>query len=275
MIRADAEIANCAAEPSFSMSGVRASGGPGSVGSTAVLSSQARLCATLELSTYHPGELWDQPVHLVGDVELERDRGVDDSDDLAVAVGSELRAPPAQSVVGSCIIEGMAVIEVVLGDITREQTDAVVTAANESLMGGGGVDGAIHRAAGPRLAEAGAAIGPCAPGDAMATPAFDLEPPVKHVIHTVGPVWEGGDYDEAEVLASCYRRCLEVADDLVARSIAFPAIATGVYGFPPEEAARIAVATVASTPTSGQHIRLVAFDEATYELLTAELARRS
>jgi len=142
-------------------------------------------------------------------------------------------------------------------------------------MGGGGVDGAIHRAAGPRLAEAGAAIGPCDPGDAMAPPAFDLDPPVKHVIHTVGPVWEGGDYGEAQVLASCYRRCLEIADSLAARSIAFPAIATGVYDFPPEQAARIAITTIASTPTNLQHIRLIAFDEETHDLLTNELAQRS
>jgi O-acetyl-ADP-ribose deacetylase (regulator of RNase III) len=173
------------------------------------------------------------------------------------------------------MIEGMAVIEVVLGDITREQTDAVVTAANESLMGGGGVDGAIHRAAGPRLAEAGAAIGPCAPGQAMATPAFDLGPPVRHVIHTVGPVWEDGAHGEAEVLASCYRHCLRLADELGVRSIAFPAIATGVYGFPAGEAARIAVSTIASTSTTVRQVRLVAFDETTRDLLAAELARDS
>jgi O-acetyl-ADP-ribose deacetylase len=167
----------------------------------------------------------------------------------------------------------MAVIEVVLGDITREQTDAVVTAANESLTGGGGVDGAIHRVAGPRLAEAGAAIGPCAPGDAMATPAFDLGPPVRHVIHTVGPIWEGGTHGEAGVLASCYRRCLRLADELGVRSIAFPAIATGVYGFPAGEAARIALSTIAATPTTVREVRLVAFDETTRELLAAELAR--
>ncbi|WP_309109704.1 macro domain-containing protein [Saccharothrix sp.] len=89
-----------------------------------------------------------------------------------------------------------------------------MTAANESLMGGGGVDGAIHRAAGPRLAQAGAEVGPCEPGDAIATPAFDLTPPVRYVIHTVGPVWEGGGFGEEAVLTSCYRRCLEVADGL-------------------------------------------------------------
>ncbi|MFI0351151.1 macro domain-containing protein [Actinomadura sp. 9N407] len=167
----------------------------------------------------------------------------------------------------------MATIEVVLGDITSERTDAIVTAANESLMGGGGVDGAIHRAAGPRLAAAGAAIAPCDPGDAKATPAFDLDPPVRHVIHTVGPVWEGGDRGEVELLASCYRRCLEVADEIGARSVALPAIATGVYGFPAEEAARIAVATIASTPTSVQRIRLIAFDRTAHDLLAAEVAR--
>ncbi|MFY1700266.1 macro domain-containing protein [Micromonospora sp. WMMA1923] len=165
----------------------------------------------------------------------------------------------------------MAVIEVVVGDITRENVDAVVTAANESLLGGGGVDGAVHRAAGPRLARAGAAIAPCAAGDAVATPAFDLDPPVRHVIHTVGPVWAGGGQGEADVLASCYRRVLQVADGIGARTVAVPAIATGVYGFPPEQAARIAVATVRSTPTAVEVVRLVAFDEETRGWLRAAL----
>jgi O-acetyl-ADP-ribose deacetylase (regulator of RNase III) len=165
----------------------------------------------------------------------------------------------------------MSEIEVVLGDITDENVDAIVTAANESLMGGGGVDGAIHRAAGPRLAEAGAAIGPCPPGEATATPAFDLDPPVRHVIHAVGPIWRGGGYGEADLLASCYRRCLEVADELGAQSVAVPAIATGIYGFPPQQAARIAVATIRSTPTSIALVRLVAFDEPTREFLAAAL----
>ncbi len=165
----------------------------------------------------------------------------------------------------------MAAIQVVLGDITVQDVDAIVTAANESLLGGGGVDGAIHRAAGPRLAVAGAAIGPCEPGEAMATPAFDLDPPVRHIIHTVGPVWEGGSHGEHGILASCYRRSLQVADELGARSIAFPAIATGVYGFPPEQAARIAVETIRSTPTAVEHIRLIAFDQPTRDLLEAAL----
>jgi O-acetyl-ADP-ribose deacetylase (regulator of RNase III) len=168
---------------------------------------------------------------------------------------------------GWCNVLCVAVIEVVVGDITVETVDAIVTAANESLLGGGGVDGAIHRAAGPHLARAGAQIGPCAAGDAMATPAFDLDPPVRHVIHTVGPVWEDGQYNEAEVLASCYRRSLEIANELGVRSIAFPAIATGVFGFPPDQAARIAVHTIRSTPTRVERIRLVAFDEATRRYL--------
>jgi len=165
----------------------------------------------------------------------------------------------------------MATIEVVLGDITTQDVDAIVTAANQSLRGGGGVDGAVHRAAGPRLAAAGAAIGPCQPGDAMATPAFDLDPPVRHVIHTVGPVWQGGRYGEAEILASCYRRSLEVADGLRARSVAFPAIATGVYGFPPAQAAQVAVETIRSTPTGVEVVRLIAFDEPTRDLLAQAL----
>jgi O-acetyl-ADP-ribose deacetylase len=163
-------------------------------------------------------------------------------------------------------------IEVVLGDITMESVAAIVTAANESLMGGGGVDGAIHRAAGPRLASAGAAIGPCLPGDAMATPAFDLDPPIRHVIHTVGPVWAGGHQGEPEILASCYRRSLAVADELGATSVAFPAIATGIYGFPADQAAKIAVRTIRTTPTRVTHSRLVAFDQNTHDLLTAALA---
>lgn len=165
----------------------------------------------------------------------------------------------------------MTVIEVVQGDITRQDTDAIVNAANESLRGGGGVDGAIHWAAGPRLAEAGAAIAPCARGDAKATPAFDLPAPIRHVIHTVGPVWKGGDRGEPDILASCYRRCLEVADELGARSVAFPAISTGIFGFPPDRAARIAVDTLRSTRTSVERVRLMAFDPKTRALLTATL----
>jgi O-acetyl-ADP-ribose deacetylase (regulator of RNase III) len=165
-------------------------------------------------------------------------------------------------------------IEVVLGDITEQDADAIVTAANESLLGGGGVDGAIHRAAGPRLAQAGGAAGPCDPGDAMATPAFDLDPPVRHVIHTVGPVWSGGGHGEDAVLASCYRRSLQVADSLGARTVAFPAVATGIYGFPAGRAARIAVETIRSTPTAVRHVRLMAFDERSLGILRAAVRAR-
>ena len=169
----------------------------------------------------------------------------------------------------------MTAIEIVVGDITAQQVDAVVTAANESLLGGGGVDGAIHRAAGPQLAQAGAALAPCDPGTAVVTPAFELDPPVHHVIHTVGPVWEGGGHGEAETLASCYRTSLRRADQIGATSVAFPAIATGVYGYPPEQAARIAVETVRSTRTEVDRIVLVAYDEEARKLLTTALRARS
>ncbi|WP_394615067.1 macro domain-containing protein [Lentzea sp. JNUCC 0626] len=164
----------------------------------------------------------------------------------------------------------MGTIAAVLGDITRQQVDIIVTAANESLLGGGGVDGAIHRAAGPELAEAGARLAPCLPGRAVATPAFDLAP-VRHVIHTVGPVWEDGEQGEDDVLVSCYVESLLLAEELEAGSIAFPAIATGIYGFPAERAAHIAAMTVRSLPIIDE-IRLVAFDEQTHALLRDALA---
>jgi O-acetyl-ADP-ribose deacetylase (regulator of RNase III) len=155
-------------------------------------------------------------------------------------------------------------IEAVQGDITREDVDAIVNAANQSLLGGGGVDGAIHRAAGPELLEACRELGGCATGDAKATPGFGL--PARWVIHAVGPRYRGGGAGEADLLASCYRRSLEVADELGARSVAFPAISTGIYGYPPEEAAEIAITTLRSTPTSVELVRLVAFDERTHRL---------
>ena len=162
-------------------------------------------------------------------------------------------------------------IEPVLGDITAEQVDAVVNAANPGLTGGGGVDGAIHRAAGAaRLRAACAGLGGCRPGDAVATEGFGLA--ARWIIHTVGPVWHGGDRGEEDTLASCYRRSLEVADELGAASVAFPAIATGVYGFPVERAAEVAVTTLRGTTTRVALVRLVAFDtttEAHYRRLLA------
>ena len=156
-------------------------------------------------------------------------------------------------------------IEAVEGDITTEQVDAIVNAANSRLAGGGGVDGAIHRAAGAgELRAACAELGGCPPGQAKATPGFRL--PARWIIHTVGPVWSGGGRGEPDVLAACYRRSLEVADELGARSVAFPAISTGVYGYPPELAAAIAVETVSSAETSVELVRLVAFDAATHAL---------
>ena len=155
-------------------------------------------------------------------------------------------------------------IEVAWGDITAQRVDAIVNAANSRLAGGGGVDGAIHRAAGPAQSrEACKQLGGCKPGEAKATEGFALS--ARWVIHTVGPVWRGGQADEDEVLASCYHRSLAVADELGAETVAFPAISTGVYGFPADRAASIAVATLGITPTAVRVARLVAFDEETHE----------
>jgi len=161
-------------------------------------------------------------------------------------------------------------IEVTQGDITAERVDAIVNAANASLLGGGGVDGAIHRAAGPELVAACRPLGGCATGDAKATPGFRL--PARWVIHTVGPVYRGGGAGERQLLASCYRRALEVADELGAASVAFPAISTGIYGYPKEEAAEVAVDTIRGADTRVELVRLVAFDDATRQQYERRLA---
>jgi O-acetyl-ADP-ribose deacetylase len=148
-------------------------------------------------------------------------------------------------------------LRAIRGDITQLDVDAIVNAASSSLLGGGGVDGAIHRAAGPELLEACRKLNGCATGDAKITPGFQLQ--ARFVIHAVGPVWSGGARGERELLASCYRRALEVAAENGVRSIAFPSISTGVYGFPKDLAAPIAIDTVRAFPLANASIESVTF----------------
>jgi len=168
----------------------------------------------------------------------------------------------------------VATLAAVQGDITRQQVDAIVNAANTTLLGGGGVDGAIHRAAGPELIEECRGIGGCPTGEARITQGYRL--PAKYVIHTVGPVWSGGNRGEPELLRTCYVNSLRLASEHGLRSIAFPSISTGAYRFPIEQAARIAVESVQEAlgkPTSIELVRFVCFsvsDLAVYRrLLTA------
>jgi O-acetyl-ADP-ribose deacetylase len=163
------------------------------------------------------------------------------------------------------------VIRAEQADITTLKVDAVVNAANPSLLGGGGVDGAIHRAAGPELVAECRLLGGCEPGSAKPTKGYRL--PAKWVIHTVGPVWQGGGRGEPDRLRFCYQSALRVADDLGARTVAFPAISTGIFGYPSELAAQVAVQTIREFRTGGiEEVILVAFDQATQLLYTRLLS---
>lgn len=162
-------------------------------------------------------------------------------------------------------------IEFVVGDLTREEADAIVNAANSSLLGGGGVDAAIHRAGGPEILAECRLLGGCATGDAKSTTAGRLA--ARWVIHTVGPVWRGGDAGEPELLASAHRRSLEVAGELGARTVAFPAISCGIYGYPPELAAPVAVGAVRPFLPEFERIRFVFLDDALREVFAAAARR--
>ncbi|AWN24352.1 RNase III inhibitor [Deinococcus irradiatisoli] len=167
-------------------------------------------------------------------------------------------------------------LELVQGDITAERSCALVTAANAQLVGGGGVDGAIHRAAGPELLRAIRAIGGTPTGSAVITPAFDLGAQgVRHVIHAVGPIWRGGGHGEAELLAGAYRTSLQLALDAGCRSVSFPAISTGVYGYPLEDAAEVALQTIRAFLESQPElqVRLVLFDRQTLSTVQRVLDR--
>ncbi|HSH81286.1 MAG TPA: O-acetyl-ADP-ribose deacetylase [Herpetosiphonaceae bacterium] len=161
-------------------------------------------------------------------------------------------------------------LEIVEGDITDQQVDAIVNAANSSLLGGGGVDGAIHRRAGPRLLEECRTLGGCATGDAKITRGYNLA--ARYVIHTVGPIWQGGDHDEDELLARCYRNCFALVEQRDIRTVAFPSISTGIYRFPLERASRIAVREIMSSlarNTSVEKVVAVCFDTRTYRVYLA------
>ena len=169
----------------------------------------------------------------------------------------------------------MSKIQIILGDITKQDSDAIVNAANCSLLGGGGVDGAIHRAAGPELLAECRTLHGCETGKAKITKGYRL--PAKYVIHTPGPVWHGGGHGEEQLLASCYRSCLELAKEYGCKSVDFPSISTGVYHFPLDKAADIAIGAIADILKANpeiERVRMVCFDEKTkahYDRALAQL----
>jgi O-acetyl-ADP-ribose deacetylase (regulator of RNase III) len=168
----------------------------------------------------------------------------------------------------------MGRLELVLGDIAAQRVDAIVNAANASLLGGGGVDGAIHRAAGPKLLEECRKLGGCPAEEAKVTQGYRL--PAKFIIHTVGPIWHGGGHGEDEMLGNCYRNSLKVADQNGVQTIAFPSISTGAYRFPIERAARIAIKTVRDhfeKPSNLQKVIFVCFSKTDYNVYSASLGR--
>ena len=173
----------------------------------------------------------------------------------------------------------MGDIRIILGDITKQDSDAIVNAANCSLLGGGGVDGAIHRAAGPELLAECRTLHGCETGKAKITKGYRL--PAKYVIHTPGPVWHGGGHGEAQLLESCYRSCLELAREYGCKSVDFPSISTGVYHFPLEKAADIAITAIADflkTAPEIERVRMVCFDEKTkafYDKALEKLGERA
>ena len=206
--------------------------------------------------------------------------------DAATAAETDPAEWPGQNLLGKILMELRAefsrkkaaatqtVIRAVRGDITKiSDVEAIVNAANTSLLGGGGVDGAIHRAAGPKLLEECRTLHGCKTGEAKLTGAYDL--PCKYVIHTVGPIWRGGNYQEADLLADCYRNSLRVAVDHQIRKVAFPSISTGVYSYPVEAAARIAIQTVSQFidehPGKLDLVEWILFDENTYAVYEKEI----
>lgn len=196
---------------------------------------------------------------MIGDVRGENTEG--SKPPRKGAKGDQKDEPPLSTGEGLEVRIGMGTLRIVEGDITKQRVDAIVNAANSSLMGGGGVDGAIHRAGGPAILEECRRIvkriGRLPPGKAVLTTGGNL--PARYVIHTVGPIWKGGRAGEEAALASCYRECLRIARERGLRSVAFPSISTGAYGYPMGEAARVALRTVAEVLEKGDGVEEVIF----------------